>query len=619
LIKQPLEMLSRVQTRETVFNEKWAEIIGYTLEELSPISIDTWEKHIHPDDLKKSNEVLEKHFAGETDYYTCEVRMKHKNGSWVWILDRGKVFEWTNDGKPHRMAGTHLDITEQKESEMALNKSEEKLKSLFNAMTDAVFEIDYNGQYLSMAPTSVPFVYRPTTEVINKTLHEIFSKPDADRYLAFIRNCIDNKTANTLDYTIFINNQIKWFEGRVVPKTNKSVLFIARDITETIQARLEAKESQTRFKALSEATNEAILISENGIIIEVNQAASNLLGYLYYEFIGENTIKFIAEQSRGLAKQNILSSYYKPYDVVIKRKDGTEFYAELQGRMFTYKGKKSQVTVIKDITERKKHEILLKESTDKLKDLNTKLTYLVRTEVEKNRKKDHLMIVQSKQAAMGEMISNIAHQWRQPLNDIGLFIQSIQDSYQYGELTLEEINNTVAKTMNKLDYMSQTIDDFRNFFRSDKQKVSFLLADVIRKTLTLTEASFENNDIELIIDLQENVSITNYPNEFSQALLNILNNAKDALVHKKITDSKIKIKLSKKRNKIKLVVADNAGGITKDIIDKIFDPYFTTKSKLTGTGLGLYISKTIIERNMLGRLIARNKNDWAEFIIEFDC
>jgi len=149
--------------------------------------------------------------------------------------------------------------------------------------------------------------------------------------------------------------------------------------------------------------------------------------------------------------------------------------------------------------------------------------------------------------------------------------------------------------------------------------VSFSIADIIRKTLTLTEASFENNGIELIINLQENVNISNYPNEFSQALLNILNNAKDVLVHKKITDSKIIIKLRKKGKKIKLVITDNAGGINEDIMDKIFDPYFTTKSKLTGTGLGLYISKTIIERNMQGKLTARNKNNWAEFVIEFDC
>ena len=117
-----------VQTGETVFNERWAEIVGYTLEELSPVSIETWIKLTHPDDLKRSNELLERHFAGETEYYECEARMKHKSGEWIWVLDRGKVFEWDKDGKPIRMIGTHQDITERKRAVEELKKKNEELR-----------------------------------------------------------------------------------------------------------------------------------------------------------------------------------------------------------------------------------------------------------------------------------------------------------------------------------------------------------------------------------------------------------------------------------------------------------------------------------------------------------
>ena len=125
-----------VQTGETVFNERWADIIGYTLEEISPISIDTWIKIAHPDDLQNSNKQLEKHFNGELDYYEYESRMRHKDGHWVWVLDRGRVFSWTEDNKPLMMFGTHQDITHRKQTELALRKSEERLQLL--AKTDGL-------------------------------------------------------------------------------------------------------------------------------------------------------------------------------------------------------------------------------------------------------------------------------------------------------------------------------------------------------------------------------------------------------------------------------------------------------------------------------------------------
>ncbi len=269
-----------------------------------------------------------------------------------------------------------------------------------------------------------------------------------------------------------------------------------------------------------------------------------------------------------------------------------------------------------EISERKLAQELLQQSEEKLRGLNAILMDKVSEEVAKSREKDRVMMVQSKQAAMGEMISNIAHQWRQPLNEIGLYVQNIQGAYEYNELTAEYLDNTVEKTMVKLEYMSQTIDDFRNFFRSDKVKNRFLLADAIQKTLSLIRADFKNNWINAITNLQDDIYYTSYPNEFSQAILNILSNAKDALVEKKIENPEVIINLTKQDKKIILTITDNAGGIDKEIIDDIFKPYYTTKGKLTGTGLGLYISKTIIEKNMKGKLHVQNAKNGAEFIIE---
>ncbi|MFB6214359.1 MAG: PAS domain S-box protein, partial [Candidatus Bipolaricaulia bacterium] len=125
-----------VQTGDVVFNERWAEIVGYSLEELQPATIETWEELAHPEDLKRSKELLEKHFDGETEVYECEARMKHKNGDWVWVLDRGRVVEWNEEGEPTRMVGTHQDITERKKTEQALNEERNKLRNLHNAVDE---------------------------------------------------------------------------------------------------------------------------------------------------------------------------------------------------------------------------------------------------------------------------------------------------------------------------------------------------------------------------------------------------------------------------------------------------------------------------------------------------
>ena len=119
-----------IQTGETVFNERWANIIGYTLEEISPVSIDTWIKYAHPDDLEESNRLLKQHWAGDTEYYIFESRMKHKNGNWVWVYDTGQLIEWNSEGAPKRMIGTHIDITEQKETATKLAEANKKLEEL---------------------------------------------------------------------------------------------------------------------------------------------------------------------------------------------------------------------------------------------------------------------------------------------------------------------------------------------------------------------------------------------------------------------------------------------------------------------------------------------------------
>ncbi len=271
-----------------------------------------------------------------------------------------------------------------------------------------------------------------------------------------------------------------------------------------------------------------------------------------------------------------------------------------------------------ELLSRVKNALNLKLSIDRYKDLNTTLDHRVKEEIEKNRHKEQLLMQQSKMASMGEMIGNIAHQWRQPLNALSLTIQKIQLLEQHDKLDKEQIDKITKKSSHLVEKMSQTIDDFMGFFRQNKEVLEFSVQDTIDETITVLEASLNNNFIKLdIINNENNIKINSYKGEFSQVLLNILSNAKDALLEKQISNPHITIDISKVDEYVIIKIQDNGGGIPEDIINRIFEPYFTTKEQGKGTGIGLYMSKIIIEKNMKGDLLVENIDDGVCFTIKF--
>ncbi len=233
--------------------------------------------------------------------------------------------------------------------------------------------------------------------------------------------------------------------------------------------------------------------------------------------------------------------------------------------------------------------------------------------VKQLREKDHMIIKQSRQAAMGEMIGNIAHQWRQPLNSIGVIVQNIEDAYNYDELTKEYMVEKINNVMTLLSYMSHTIDDFRNFFKPDKEKQSFSIAESVKNSLSFMDANFSHNNIKVEVDVVEDIKIWGYPNEYAQVLLNILNNARDIIKEREIKNGEITIRVNASYSRSVVEIEDNGGGIKPDVIEKIFEPYFTTKEM--GTGLGLYMSKMIVEKNMGGELKVENRGNGAVFTL----
>jgi len=242
-----------------------------------------------------------------------------------------------------------------------------------------------------------------------------------------------------------------------------------------------------------------------------------------------------------------------------------------------------------------------------------KLHRIIKKEVEKNKKQQLLMLQQNRLAQMGEMINMIAHQWRQPLNHLSLINQTLYYQYLKHGLDEKRINEFIEKSNKTIVQMSATINDFRNFFKPDKKKVPFSINDVIDHTLEITKPMFGDKSINITFKVDKSYKSYGFPNELGQSILNILYNAQDALVEKEVLEKSIKIDLYQKEEHIMVCICDNAGGIPEEIIDKIFDPYFSTKNSKNGTGLGLYISKIIIEEHMGGKLLAVNKEEGACF------
>jgi len=258
--------------------------------------------------------------------------------------------------------------------------------------------------------------------------------------------------------------------------------------------------------------------------------------------------------------------------------------------------------------------VILKKEHDKL---NKKLKQSIEEAIDENRKKDKLLFNQSKHAAMGEMVGSIAHQWRQPLTAIAGHIQMIQFDFEDELINEKYVEKFIDDNMKIISFMSKTIDDFRDFFRENKVKREFRAKKSVESTFNLISAQLDNQEITVEITGDDTCTVYGFESEFQQVVLNLINNSKDEILNKKIKKGTVKIDIFNELNFTVFKFKDNAGGIPEDIIDRIFEPYYTTKEQGQGTGLGLYMSKTIIEKNMGGHISVENYNGGAIFTIIF--
>lgn len=408
---------------------------------------------------------------------------------------------------------------------------------------------------------------------------------------------------------------------------------LQKEIEERRKIQEELRENQEKYSNLFNTSyNPIAIISEDGSIVDVNGEMIGQFGYEREELLNMYLEMLVAKDS-VYHVQDIINKMSKTkkwsFELDFIKSWGDAFNAEISASRLEISGKTFIQLVIMDVTSRKKASELL----------NRRQEYLekkVEQEVHRRRQNERLMMQQSKMAAMGQMMSAIAHQWRQPLNTIAIYIQDFEDSYKHNELDEAYLKELVQLSMHQINFMSKTIDDFKNFFKPDKDEIIFEVCKETQNAISLLGVQLVRNNIKLMMNCHGTIVafdddnifecaadgctfIKGFPNEYKQVLLNLVQNARDAIddcIDEMPEDGVIEVGVEEGEDIVKIYVKDNGPGIPEDIAERIFEPYFTTKEEGRGTGVGLYMSKIIIEQNMKGRLYFENLNPGTKFVIE---
>ncbi|MBF0537413.1 MAG: PAS domain S-box protein [Nitrospirae bacterium] len=648
---------------ENIFGWSEAEVVGYTL----PFIID---------EPSAGCATMFESLLGGQSITEVEIRRFRKDGMSIDIsLSMSPVCD--DGGNIVGLMGVFDNITDRKRAEECLVESEGFYRSIFETAGGAtlVIEGDSTVTMINDEFETITGYNRKDIEH-KKSWTDLVAPKDVDRLRGYYNSRLLYKHVSLKQYETTIINKYGirkdvYVSFKNIIGSNKCIMSIV-DITEHKQAS-KALEEQARLaafaaeigNALSRAedlqellklctdvvvnkidaslcsiwlynreTNMLVIQSSSGVYTKINSIYKNIP-------LGRYEIGVIGLNRRPIMTNNILAESFLHDRAWVMREGFVAFGGyplvveeQLMGVIamfcrkrvgeFAFRAMVAAADNIANGIRRMCVETEIKLKHKELQDLNRRLEQRVAEEILQRQQKEQMLIQQSKMAAMGEMIGAIAHQWRQPLNAVGLIVQDLEDAYEYDEVNKEYIQRAVTDTMKQIQFMSKTIDDFRNFFRPAKEKETFNCLNAINSMLSIVSAQLSNDSIGFKVTAQDEhaLFINGFPNEFKQVVLNIINNAKDAIIENRKKPSPanerglITISVFKENNRIVVIIADNGGGIPEDVIERVFEPYFTTKEQGKGTGIGLYMSKTIIERNMGGRLDVRNVNKGAEFRIE---
>ncbi len=552
-----------------------------------------------------------------------EVRRRAKDGGGIPVyLTMAAIRD--PEGETEGYVLSYLDLRQIEAVQQALRDSEEKFRQISGSAQDAILMMDDQGRLTYWNAAAERIFGFAADEAVGRDLHQlIVPEPSRAAFEKGFRSYLKTGTGpvigHALEVTALRKNGTPFPVELSISSTllggRRHAIGIIRDVSGRKRAELELKASEAKYRIFADNTYDwEFWLDPEGRFVYSSPSCEKITGYTAAEFSADPDLlqRIVHPEDRaafGEQRYGMCGSRAQTEgEFRIVTRGGQERWVghacqpvyDEQGRFIGTRGSN------RDITQRKQAE-------EALKQLNATLEQRVAEAVAQNREKDHLLIQQSRLAAMGEMVHNIAHQWRQPLNALVLQLANIKDEYNFGELTPERLDEDIENAVRLIRRMSSTIDDFRDFFRPSREAVPFGLQPAVEDAIRLIEASLRHDGIVLQSQWDGEATALGHPNEFSQVIINLLSNAKDAILGAGRTDGTITLRVRREGKWGVVTVADNGGGIPPEVMPKIFDPYFTTKDK--GTGIGLYMSKKIVE-NMGGEIAAANvSGGGAEFAV----
>jgi PAS domain S-box-containing protein len=466
------------------------------------------------------------------------------------------------------------------------------------------------------------FGYTPDDFLSGAVIYSAIMHPDdLERVTREVHDfCDEGADQFRLEYRIMTGNGgVRWVNEHTHVERDaaggiRNFEGIVIDVTERKLAEDSIRESQAKYQAIVDSFDGLIYVCSQDLRIEflnrklIERTGRDAVGELCYKVIHErDTICPWCMNERVFAGETLHWDMFSPKD--------ENWYEVLNVPIRHADGSMSKHSMMIDITDRKRFEEELQRQKQLLQELNETLEKRITEEVAKNREKDIMLIQQNRQAALGEMLDHIAHQWKQPLTSLSLVIHDLGDAVSAGELTDEHVRETVCISAALLDHMTQTMEVFRGFYRPDKEKKVFGIKDAIDQALAFIAPALSFNSIAVELDVDPGLTAFGYSKEYVQVLLNILANARDVFRARGTEHPRVMIRAFAEESTSVVTVTDNGGGIPDTIKDRIFDFYFTTNEAGGGTGIGLYMARNIIEKNMGGTLGAENTEDGARFRI----
>gem|GEM_PF-4543273 len=584
------------------------EILGYS-------DADFYENHItyiqciHPDSINQVKEELDNFLKNKEDFLEHKpYKIIAKDKKEKWILQQ-TVSQKDEDGNITHLISHISNIHSAKESQVELLRNQKnKFDTATRSANLGVWSLNLENDELDWDEIMYS-IYEAKDRVSFKNWLNHVHPDDRMNALEKVQNAVKNNSHFSDVFKIVTpTNEIKYIEatGMLYSQSDKPSYMIGtnRDITDTVKLKKELTETYAKLSGLFNLSPIGIALNDmDGKFIEVNDAFTEITSYSKEElnnldYWALTPKKYIEAEKREL---KILKEkkVYGPYEKEYIQKNGNLIPVNLNGMIIQLNNQPYIWSLVENISQRKEHDRVLIE--------------------QKILQQEKIIIEQSKMASMGLMIGNIAHQWKQPLATIGAINAKLRISQELDMLDDEQLNNSLSKQDEQIAYLSNVISTFNEYFAPKSYKEQkIILQNNINASLSIVSVSLKEHQIIVVneADNEDLIEIETIPNELNEVLISIFNNAKDALIENNIKEKKILIDVQKTEDIIQITIEDNAGGVKEDIISQIFEPYFTTKHKAQGTGLGLHICYNIIVKNLGGTIYVKNTEKGAKFYIE---